>query len=254
MRGSSIKVREEARLEGASRNVSVGRSTGAVFPRQGELTAIRILLLTLGCLAFVATAEAGRTWIGPQLHFPLPTRDVGDTQLGVDAGVTLTRMKSAHVGVGLDLIYHYWPASSPYQAAFDRHLRSTRFQTLESPTWAFSALQVTGHVKLVALVRKHYAPWAKVGVGGYRLNRNLEETRPEGTYAWVEGRDLGNISIVPGWCGGAGLDFSSSSRVALGLDATFHYVWSPDKAGPEKGDVPDFTAFTIGMHVLFGWE
>ena len=71
---------------------------------------IRILMLTFACLAFAAPAEAGTTWVGAQLHFPVPARDIGDTQLGVDAGVTLTKMKNAYVGVGADLIYHYWPA------------------------------------------------------------------------------------------------------------------------------------------------
>lgn len=215
---------------------------------------IRILMLTFACLAFAAPAEAGTTWVGAQLHFPVPARDIGDTQLGVGAGVTLTRMMNAHAGVGADLSYHYWPASAGYEAAFDRYLRSTRYEALEGSTWAFTTLQVTGHVKLVAPAGQRFAPWVQVGAGAYRLNRSLDERRPEGTYAWVTGPRLGNISIVPGWYGGVGLDFHVSSPVVLGLDATFHHLSSRDKSWSGVNDLPDFSAFTLGAHVLFGWK
>ena len=65
---------------------------------------------------------------------------------------------------------------------------------------------------------------------------------------------MGNISIVPGGYGGVGLDFHVSSPVVLGLDATFHYVWSRDKSRSGVNDLPDFSAFTVGTHVLLGWE
>src|SRR5512134_3016610 len=103
----------------------------------------RILMATFACLALAAPAEAATTWIGAQLHVPVPARDIGDTQLGAGAGVTLTRMENAYVGIGVDLIHHYWPASAEYTAAFDRYLRSNRFEALEGSTWAFTALQVT---------------------------------------------------------------------------------------------------------------
>jgi len=215
----------------------------------------RILIATLECLAFVAPAEAGTTWVGAQLHFPVPARDIGDTQLGVDAGVTLTHMQNAYVGVGADLIYHYWPASAGYTAAFDRYLRSTRFEALDGSTWAFTAFQVTGHVKLVPPAGQRYAPWVQVGAGAYRLNFNLDEQRPADTYAWVVGPGLDNISVVPGGYGGVGLDVHVSSAVVLGVDATFHYLRTRDKMnGYGVNDLPDFSAFTVGTHVLFGWK
>jgi hypothetical protein len=216
---------------------------------------IRILRLTFACLVFAAPAEAGTTWVGAQLHFPVPARDIGDTQLGVGAGVTLTQMTNAYVGVGVDLNYHYWPASSGYVAAFDRYLRSERMEALKGSDWALSAFQITGHVKLVAPVGERYAPWMQLGAGIYRLNLNLDERRPRGTYAWVEG--LGNISVVPGGYGGVGLDFPVSSPVVLGVDATFHYVASHKKSTwgwRGINDLPDFAAFTVGMHALFGWK
>jgi hypothetical protein len=215
---------------------------------------IRIFIATLACLAFAAPSMAGTTWVGAQLHFPVPARDIGDSQLGMGAGVTLTQMKHANVGVGADLIYHYWPASAGYTAALDRHLRSTRFQTLEGSTWAFMTLQVTGHVKLVAPAGRRYAPWLQVGAGAYRLDLNLDEQRPADTYAWVVGPGLGNISVVPGGYGGAGLDVHVSPAVVLGLDATYHYVRARDKSWSGVNDLPDFSAFTIGAHVRFGWE
>lgn len=216
---------------------------------------IKIVLLTFACVASAAPAAAGTTWLGAQLYFPAPARDIGDTQLGVDAGVTLTQMKNAYVGVGADLIYHYWPASSGYEAAFDRYLRTERMEALEGSDWALSAFQITGHVKLVAPAGERYAPWMKVGAGIYRLNLNLDQRRPEGTYAWAEG--LGNISVVPGGYGGVGLDFHVSSPVVLGVDATFHYVRSRQKSTWGWGgmnDLQDFSAFTVGMHALFRWK
>ena len=131
---------------------------------------IRILMLTAACLAFAARAEAGTTWVGAQLQFPVPASDIGDRQLGVGAGVTLTKMTNTHVGFGADLIYHYWPASTGYESAFDHYLRSTRLEALQGSAWAFTAFQVTGHVKLVAPLGQRYAPWVQIGAGGYRLN------------------------------------------------------------------------------------
>jgi hypothetical protein len=215
---------------------------------------IRTLMLAFACLTFAAPSKAGTTLLGAQLQFPVPARDIGDTQLGVGAGVTLTKMKNEHVGIGANLIYHYWPASAGYEAAFDRYLRSARFEALDGSTLAFTALQLTGHVKLVAPASRRYAPWVQVGAGAYRLNRNLEEQRPEGTYAWVTGPGSGNISIVPGWYGGVGLDFHVCSPVVLGLDATFHYLRSREKSWSRVNDLPDFSAFTVGTHVLFGRE
>ncbi len=214
---------------------------------------IRSLSLALAFVAFATTAEAGTTWLGSQLEFPLPGRGVGDTQLGVDAGVTFTHMKNPHAGIGLDVIYHYWPASAGYQAAFDHHLRTTRVETLGNSPWAFHALQVTAHLKVAAPFRERYVPWAQVGGGAYHLDRNLHETRPAGTFAYVLGSPEINL-LAPGWYGALGLDIHTSPHVALGLDATFHYVWSVDHDWSEKNDMPGFSAFTLGTHVLFGWE
>ncbi len=214
------------------------------------------IMLTVASLAFAAPAGAEPIWVGAQLHFPVPAGDIGDTQLGADTGVTLTAMKNSYVGVGVDLIYHYWPASSGYEAAFDRWLRTERMEALEGSDWALSAFQITGHVKLVAPAVRLCTPWMQVGAGAYRLNLNLDERRPQGTYAWVEGPRSGNVRFVPGGYGGIGLDFHLSSPVVLGVDATFHYVRSRQKATwgwDGINDFQDFSAFTIGTHVLFGW-
>lgn len=217
---------------------------------------IRILMLTAACLAFAARAEAGTTWVGAQLQFPVPASDIGDRQLGVGAGVTLTKMTNTHVGFGADLIYHYWPASTGYESAFDHYLRSTRLEALQGSAWAFTAFQVTGHVKLVAPLGQRYAPWVQIGAGGYRLNLNLDEQRPGGTYTWVEGGSS-NISVAFGGYGALGLDFHASAPLVVGLDATFHYVWSGQKSTWGWGgvnDLLDFSALTVGAHVLFGWN
>jgi hypothetical protein len=99
---------------------------------------------------------------------------------------------------------------------------------------------------------QHSAPWVQFGAGGYRIDLNLDEQTREGTYASVTGPRLGNVRVVPGWYGGVGFDFPVSPRVALGLDATYHYLWSRDKSWTGRNDMPDFSAWTVGMRVLFG--
>jgi hypothetical protein len=107
-------------------------------------------------------------------------------------------------------------------------------------------------VKLVAPASPRYAPWLQLGVGTYRLDRNLDEQRPEGTYSWVEGGS-GNSSIVPGGYVEVGLDVRAASPLVFGLTATFHHVWSRDE-GWSGNDLPNFSAFTMGTRVLLEWE
>jgi hypothetical protein len=206
-----------------------------------------ILALAFACLAIATGAEARSTWIGPQLGFPLPVRDIGDTQLGIDAGVTLNNMESAHVGVGLDFVYHYWPASPDYKAAFDRYLGSARYQVIDGSIWAFSAFQVTAHLKLVPPRLERHGPWVQLGGGMYRLNRNLAKPNWDGSVVIVEGGGPSDIAVLPGWYARVGLDFRIYSKMVLGLDADYHHV------GSEGSLLPDLTAFTLGTHILFGW-
>ncbi len=226
--------------------------TGRLSVRHGLLH-----VAALACLGLAAPASAGTTWVGAQLHFPVPARDIGNTQLGVDAGATFTHMYGEHFGVGVDFAYHYWPASAGYTAAFDRYLRSTRLEALEGSTWAFTALQYTGHVKLVAPEIRGCTPWAQVGAGTYRLNLNIDESRPNGTYAWFT-TPFPAIAGVGGGYGSVGLDVHLARRVLLGVDGTFHHVWSRREAEAifiwaPASDLPDFSAFTLGTHVMIGW-
>lgn len=216
-----------------------------------------ILTLALACLFYAAPTEAGTMWLGAQLSFPVPARDIGDSQLGMGAGVTITSMQSAYVGIGADLAYHYWPASPGYEAAFNRYLMTERLEALSGSDWALSALQITGHVKLAVPASERYAPWMKVGAGVYRLNLNLDQRWPAGTYAQVLGSGLSTIKVVPGAYGAIGLDVHSSSPVVLGADAAFHYVASHEKSTLGRGginDLQDFSAFTVGVHAQFGWR
>jgi hypothetical protein len=217
--------------------------------------AIRIVLATLASLVLALPATAGSTQLAAQLRFPVPAYDIGDSQLGVDAGVSVTHMENPHFGVGLDVMYHHWPASSAYTAAFDRYLRTTRMEALVDPGWALSAFQFTGHVKVVAPPRGGCSPWLKLGAGAYRLDLNLDPRRPDGTYSWIEGPETGNVRLVAGGYGELGVDFLTSSAVVLGVDATFHYVWSGKRSTWGFGglnDFQDFSALSVGGHMMFG--
>jgi opacity protein-like surface antigen len=207
-----------------------------------------MLAIVLACLTIATGAEAGSTWFGPQLAFPVPARDIGNDQLGIDAGVVLNHTESSYISVGLDFVYHYWPASPDYKAAFDRYLRNTRYQVIDGSTWALSAFQGTAHVKLVAPLSERFSPWVQAGAGMYRLNRNLAGPNWDGSPVIVRGLGLGDILLEPGWCGSVGVDFQTRSDLTLGLDATYHHLWSDDSK-----ELRDFSALTVGTHILFGW-
>jgi hypothetical protein len=213
----------------------------------------RILVLTVACLVVAAPAVAASASLGAELHVPTATHDIGDSQLGVDAGGTCTLMLNRYVGLGGDVVHHYWPASPGYTAAFDRHLRRTLFESLETTDWAITALQVTGHVRLVAPAVLRCVPWIQAGAGTYRLDRNLVERKTADTYAWVLGRRLENVVSVPGVNGTLGLDYRGGLPVVVGLDATLHRVWSHDQDWFGDKDMPDFSALTVGAHVLYQW-
>ncbi len=228
-----------------------------------RVVAMASALLTLASLAEAGASlveprgtgreAGGRIEAGPYLAFPVPARDVGGSQLGVDAGASLSTLSSEGMGVGIDFAYHYWPASSGYRAAFDRYLRSNRLESLDGSEWACSVFQLTGHLRYELSLPGAGRPWLQVGAGAYRVDYNLDERRPAGTYSWVVGRGLGNSRLVGGGYVGSGLDMRVSPGVSLGLDATYHYLWMRHQGwGPN--DLPDFSVVTIGTHVLFGRE
>lgn len=207
---------------------------------------LRTLALTAALLALAAGADAQGLWIGPQLAFPVPGRNIGDAQLGFDAGVTFDYLQDPNGGVGVDLIYHYWPASPSYKAAFDDYLARTRYQVIDGSTWAFSALQATVHGKLVVPIVGQHGPWVQIGLGAYRVDRNLTEPDWVGS-TFIRGGSHSNITTVPGWYGSVGFDVRTGPNTRVGLGAEYHYLW----LGAEEG--PEFSAITVGTHLLFGW-
>ena len=214
----------------------------------------RIFPLLFSCLVFASPAVAGSTWLGAQLHFPTPACDVGNTQLGVDAGATITLMSDSYLGMGADVVYHYWPASSEYVGAFNRYLTTTRLEALTGSEWALSSWQITGHVKVAVPAGKLLEPWMKLGAGAYRLNYNLDPHESADRYITIQGSITDNIRFVPGAYGSIGLDFRSSSPVVFGMDAAFHYVSSGEKSPwgfAGINDLQDFSAITVGLHASY---
>lgn len=210
------------------------------------------LPLAVACLAaWPVPADAG-VWLKAQVHYPVPTIDVGNEQPGVDAGLSFTSMAN-NAGLGFDIIYHYWPASPAYTAAFDRYLRMNRFETLAGSDWAFTALQMTVHGKLAVPVSERLSPWAQIGFGFYRLDWNLDQRRPEGTYAWVEGPVAGNTGNVPGFYAQLGFDWKISPGIAIGLDGTYHTLVSQGEGWASGTKLPNFSALTAGTYIQFGW-
>ena len=113
----------------------------------------------VGCLAltvaylFEATgARAEGLEFGPTIAMPVPAGDIGDKELGIQAGVTATTMKNSAFGIGLDFGYHYWPVSGEYKSGFDQHLRGKTLGLVMITDSTFS-LVTTPPEKLVPFQR-----------------------------------------------------------------------------------------------------
>src|SRR5258705_6058652 len=165
-----------------------------------------VLVATLACLASAAHAEAGRVEVGPFVGFPLSTKDAGNTELGLNAGVTAGVMSDSWFGVGLDVGYQYWPVSSAYKEAFER---ATFFLVIDEPTWAFRTIQIAAHARVVAPVSRWCQPWAQLGGGMYFVNYNIELLDDES-------------HLKQGYFAGVGLDLRRGTGMKLGLDVTYH--------------------------------
>jgi hypothetical protein len=183
---------------------------------------------------------------GAQFAIPLPTADIAGTEMGLKTGVSLTNMKGPGVGVGLDLAYNSWPASSGFKDKFNTLLRYETLNTLKlgGTTWRLSAVQVTGHFKFVAPIDR-VRPWLKIGAGGYVVDPHVSGYRGDAGFFFVDAGPFPK-KAVPGWCAGIGVDLVNSGSLRFGLDASYDQLWTKDAYGS------DFDAFTVGAHVLFG--
>jgi hypothetical protein len=190
-------------------------------------------LLILLLLAAMPAKAAVRVEFGPLLAFPVPSADVGNAELGIDTGATVTVMDKPGAGVGIDLIYHQWPTSADFKSEFDKSLI---FLKIDSETWSIRTLQATAHVKLLAPSVAGTVPWFQAGIGLYRLDPNL--IAPTG--------DRLKATNETGAYGSLGFDHVASPGLRLGLDATYHHLWVKSSFGS------DFSALSIGAHVLFG--
>ena len=215
----------------------------------------RLLIASALVLAAATSADARATRAVVQFGFPLAARDAGNSRLGVDAGASIETMPAAYYGFGLDLIYHYWPTSPDYRAAFDRYLSSTRFQVLDSSDWAFGALQVTPHLRLLAPEYARIRPWIELGGGLYWVDRNISDPNWDGAVISVRGVDWHDTVMLPGWTSSAGFDVRIGARTALGTDATFHEVGRQNATGAwgDPVSLRPFRVWTVGTHVIFEW-
>ena len=154
-------------------------------------------------------------------------------------------MGNPHVGAGVDVAYHYWPASAEYRLAYDRYLRTTRYQAMGSETWAFHVMQATAHLRLVGPTRLRTSPWMQVGAGAYRINRNLSPPDWSGSPLIYLG-PVRTIEFTHGLNASAGISFWTSPDTQIGLRANYHYLVSMTDG------VPALEVATVGAHFLFG--
>ena len=188
-----------------------------------------VLVLMFLCCAANASAEFDSVEFGPRIAFPLPTRDAGNTELGLHAGLTMTVMRDSWFGVGLDVAYQYWPVSADYKAAFEE---AVWLLVIEQPTWAFKDIQVAAHAKIAAPVDGWLVPWVRIGGGFHFVHPNFEG------HEYDKSPELG-------YFGSFGVDIKSTGNMKLGLEATYQRLLLDDFFGA------DFEAFTVGGRVLF---
>jgi len=190
----------------------------------------------------------------------MPTGDARDgLDLGFDAGVTATIMTNSMVGVGVDLGYQRWPGSSYLNSSVDALFSRLHRVSISGSKYTLSAFQITGHVKVVAAMVGPAAPWIQVGAGFYRLNRHLRLPAEQlKSSEWPEPKqNWDDIKTEPGWFGGVGVDFKTSTSTKLGLDASYYRLctklgldMSSFHLWPDAG--ADLAEFRTGAHLLFG--
>lgn len=220
----------------------------------------KILTLVLVGLLIAARAEAQSLELGPRLAVSMPTGDARDgLDLGFDAGVTATIMTNSMVGVGVDLGYQRWPGSSYLNSSVDALFSRLGGLSIRGSEYTLSAFQITGHAKVVAPMVGPAALWIQVGAGFYRMNRHLKlPAELLEAWEWPEPKlSQDDITTEPGWFGGVGVDFKTSTSTKLGLDASYYHLstklgldTSSFHLWPDAG--ADLAEFRIGAHLLFG--
>ena len=205
-----------------------------------------IVAVAIASLAIAARAEARGFQLGPKFAISAPTGDFGDALIpGIDAGITVDFMEKPTAGVGVDLCYHRWSASQDANASVDAFLSSLSGTTITGSKGTVTAVQTTLHVKLMPPVSGPIVPWVQVGMGAYRVNRILELPEAQLRAAgWeVQYRAGDDVTYELGYVGDIGFD--TDTRMRFGLDASYHFL-------PEQTLRTNVTAFTIGVHMLFG--
>jgi len=193
--------------------------------------------VALALLLPTPDARAQGFQFGPEVAISVPTGDAGDVaELGFDVGLTGTYMVSPVVGIGGDFAYHSWAGSDDLNEATDLLLSALVGFPVTGSEWSWSALQMTLHMKLVAPTNGPVAPWFKGGLGLYNVKAKLE----------VLGESEAESESKLGFNVGAGIDFGTASTTTFGIAAAYHHIPTEDDFGA------NFTAFTVGVHVLFG--
>jgi hypothetical protein len=189
----------------------------------------------------------GGLQLGATLGFPLPGGDISNAELGVNAGVVVNWMGTPDFAVGLDVAYHYWPASDEFKADFNKLLRNETLGIIElgGTGWNISALQATGHLKFLAPIHSRVRPWLQIGGGVYRVDPHTTGFEGDAGFFTVSIKPF-KVTSKAGFCGAAGVEFKSGSSLHLGLEASFDHVLCKDEFGS------DFVAWALGGHILFG--
>lgn len=209
------------------------------------------LLLAIACLVLAADARAQSSWWGGRVEIPMAGDDVGEDELGFSVGLTRLRMHNDHVGVGLDLRFHEWPASDGYRAELDRYLRRW-YQSLDSPTWTFHTYEVSGHVKFAAPAVVRMAPWIQAGAGVGLVDRRIGAPTWETFGIRVIDSQPARLTALPVWNAGAGLDLHASPTSTVSVCATWRGIVNEGFLGTSvrQAQMPAFTGFTLGVQLL----
>ncbi len=186
--------------------------------------------------------------IGPTFSLPLPAASANRDVIGLDAGLSITAKPSRMVGLGVDVAYHYWPASAEFKQKFNDFLGEKTWNTLMlgGDAWGLQVVEYGGHVRIAAPDTYRVRPWLQVGAGLYKVDPHTSGYSGDAGFFWVIARPLPRTEHF-GSSVTIGGDLFSARHARMGLDATYHYVGCRDTYGD------DLRIFTLGAHVLFGW-
>lgn len=164
------------------------------------------------CVANVALAAKGDSWLGLQFGSSIPTSDLRQSASpGFAGGLEFQYMDAEHSGAGLTVAYHAW-RQTDHPGLFPL--------TLFGPNWGYrlQALETTAHVLVDLPPAGIVTPHVRVGAGLYWLHSKL----------LMSGAEFSDSDTRLGYNAGLGVLLGPPSANGVGFDGTYHLIQAPN--------------------------